>query len=379
MGMTKNIVLCCDGTANEFTDHNTNVVKLYSTLEYDPVSQITYYHPGLGTMEPAGALTTFSRKITKLLGMALGYGLASDIRDAYVFLMQNFEKSDKIFLFGFSRGAYTVRAVASLLHMYGLIRPGNEALVPYAIQMLTGIDRADASIAGQQEAKARYFELANGFKSTLSSADCTPWFVGVWDTVSSVGWIENPLKLPFTTSNPDIQIGRHAVSIDERRAFFRNHLWRRPRDLRKDWGPKDVKQVWFPGVHCDVGGGYAESESGLSKIALEWMLVEAKAAGLLVDTDKHNEILGHAPNSQHVPPDPNAMIHESLTGAWNIAEFVLRKRYNWKTGKERRTMNLYRTRFIPSGALVHESAFLRDGNYKDRLPPDAVRTGTSPP
>lgn len=284
--MSRNIVLSCDGTANEFSDHNTNVVKLYSALVHDPARQITYYHPGLGTMEPAGALTTFSRKVTKLLGMALGYGLANDIRDAYVFLMQNFDKDDNVFLFGFSRGAYTVRAVASLLHMYGLILPGNETLVPYAIRMLTGISRADKKSLKQQEATKQYFELDREFKSTLSRSDCSLRFVGVWDTVSSVGWIENPLKLPYVANNPDIQIGRHAVSIDEHRAFFRNHLWRRPDDPSAPHGPVDVKQVWFPGDHCDVGGGYAEQESGLSKGALEWMFTEATAAGLLVDPTK---------------------------------------------------------------------------------------------
>src|SRR5690348_12703608 len=140
--MGKNIVICCDGTANEFARDNTNVVKLYYTLEEDPERQVTFYHPGLGTMEPEGALSTFSRKYYKLLGMALGYGLANDIRDAYTFLMERFEKDDRVFLFGFSRGAYTVRAVAALLHMYGLIRPGNEPLVPYAIRMMLAVNRA---------------------------------------------------------------------------------------------------------------------------------------------------------------------------------------------------------------------------------------------
>src|SRR5271169_5538992 len=116
-----------------------NVVKLYSTLEHDPSKQLTYYHPGLGTMEPAGALTTFSRQVTKLLGKALGYGLANDIRDAYSFLIENYRDDDRLFLFGFSRGAYTVRAVCSLLHMYGLVRKGNEPLVPYAVRMMMGI------------------------------------------------------------------------------------------------------------------------------------------------------------------------------------------------------------------------------------------------
>src|SRR5258706_16299969 len=117
----KNIVICCDGTSNEFAKDTTNVVKLFYTLVLDPSVQIAYYHPGLGTMEPPGALTNIGRRITRLLGLAFGYGLPADIRDAYVFLMDNFEEGDRVFLFGFSRGAYTVRAVASLLNMYGLL------------------------------------------------------------------------------------------------------------------------------------------------------------------------------------------------------------------------------------------------------------------
>jgi uncharacterized protein (DUF2235 family) len=374
--MAKNIVLCCDGTANQFSESNTNVVKLYSALEHDPSTQLTYYHPGLGTMEPAGALTTFSRKITRILGMAVGYGLANDIRDAYVFLMQNFEKDDKLFLFGFSRGAYTVRAVGSLLHMYGLILHGNEPLVPYAIRVMTGISRAKENAPKEREAKQRYFELAREFKTSMSRADCKPWFVGLWDTVNSVGWIDNPLKLPYVTNNPDIQIGRHALAIDERRAFFRTHLWIPPDDPSASRGPKNVKQVWFPGVHSDVGGGYAESESGLSKISLEWMLLEATAAGLLVNEAKCAEVLGKGPSGRYVLPDPNAMLHESLTGLWNVAEFIPKKHYDWKLKEERRRMNLYRRRTIPPGSLVHDSAFLRTGDYSKRLPSDAVREQT---
>src|SRR5438552_18855385 len=100
--MPRNIVICCDGTANEFAEDNTNVVKLYSTLIQDPLRQVTFYHPGLGTMEPAGALTTFTRKITKGLGLAFGYGLENDIRDAYVFIMETFVPGDNLFMFGFS-------------------------------------------------------------------------------------------------------------------------------------------------------------------------------------------------------------------------------------------------------------------------------------
>ena len=366
----KNIVLCCDGTANEFAKNNTNVVKLYYTLQQDPTRQVTYYHPGLGTMEPAGALTTFTRKVTKLLGMAVGYGLENDIRDAYVFLMQNYEKDDKVFLFGFSRGAYTVRALASLLKMYGLIRPGNDPLVAYAIRMMVGIQRSDQKNARQQEAIKDYFKLAGGFKETMGRV-CVPFFVGVWDTVNSVGWVENPLKLPYIADNADIQFGRHAVSIDEHRAFFRTNLWM-PSKTANVHGPKDVLQVWFPGVHSDVGGGYAEDESGLSKFALEWMLQEAKNQGLLVDDAKVQEVLGKSGN-KYAPADANAKIHESLKGFWNLAEFIPKKHYNWKKQKQERRMNLYRRRTIPPQSWVHQSAFHRDGGkYAARhVPQDA--------
>src|SRR6266849_11068580 len=138
--MPKNGVVCCDGTANEFAQDRTNVVKLFYTLEqHDPTRQVAYYHPGLGTMEPAAELSPLRRRIARLLGLVFGYGLAFDIRDAYVFLMNTYDEGDRVFLFGFSRGAYTVRAVTALLHMYGLIRPGNEPLVPYAIRMMMAI------------------------------------------------------------------------------------------------------------------------------------------------------------------------------------------------------------------------------------------------
>jgi uncharacterized protein (DUF2235 family) len=208
----------------------------------------------------------------------------------------------------------------------------------------------------------------------MGRVDCRPWFVGVWDTVSSVGWVESPLKLPYIANNPDIRVGRHAVSIDERRAFFRNHLWRRPEDPNAAWGPKDVKQVWFPGVHCDVGGGYPEKESGLSKIALEWMLNEAKAEGLLVDGGREQEVLGRGGSKKYVAtPDPNGPAHESLKGAWNLAEVVWKKHYNWSKDKWGRRMNLWRRRTLPAGSLVHASAWLRAGNYATRLPSDAMK------
>ena len=141
--MPKNIVVCCDGTANQFSKDRTNVVKLFYTLVDDPAQQACFYHPGVGTMEAVGAVTSWARWVTKVLGLAFGYGLERDIGDAYVFLMKSFEPGDRVYLFGFSRGAYTARAVASLLHMYGLIPKGNEPLVPYAIRLQTAINKLD--------------------------------------------------------------------------------------------------------------------------------------------------------------------------------------------------------------------------------------------
>src|SRR5450756_1181267 len=163
----KNIVLCCDGTANEFAQDRTNVIKLSYALQHSAGQQIVYYHPGLGTMEPAGALTPLARRVTRLLGMAIGYGLESDVRDAYVFLMDNFEPGDRVFLFGFSRGAYTVRTLASLLHMYGLISSGNEPLVPYAIRMMTAIQRLNAQGPSGDDESNRYFQMAKEFQDTF--------------------------------------------------------------------------------------------------------------------------------------------------------------------------------------------------------------------
>ncbi len=264
--MAKNIVICCDGTGNEFGDHNSNVVKLYSALIIDGKRQVGYYHPGVGTMGAPSAHNKISEAWSVVMGLAFGAGLLANVGDAYRYLMNVYEDGDRVYLFGFSRGAYTVRALAGVIHMFGLLCPGNNGLIPYIIRLYAKRTR---NAAGMKNT----FEVADGFKFTFCR-DCPLHFVGVWDTVSSVGWIWDPLKLPYTGQNPEIVNGRHAVSIDERRCYFRNNLW-------GDQLPgQSLKQVWFAGVHSDVGGSYAAAESGLSQIALEWMLCEAVPLGL---------------------------------------------------------------------------------------------------
>ncbi len=333
--MAKNIAICCDGTGNQFGEQNSNVVKLYQTLVCN-ASQIAYYHPGVGTMGSRNALTRIGKLWTRVIGLAFGYGISDNIADAYQFLMRAFEPGDQVYVFGFSRGAYTARALCGMLHVVGLLTEGNEGLIPYAIRMI--------------KRKKIDFEVAADFKKTFSR-DCKPHFVGVWDTVSSVGWIYNAVHFPFTraTKNPDLHIARHAVSIDERRAFFRENLFGAPHDPRQD-----ILEVWFAGVHSDVGGSYPESESQLSKIALEWMLGEAEFAGLKVDPYRKTDILGKPPK-----PDPSTEIkHESLHGWWWIAELwpkVVHVQTPQGTWKKSIGVNFARRRRISPDSLVHES------------------------
>src|SRR5262249_28839120 len=170
----------------------------------------------------------------------------------------------------------------------GLIAAGNGSLAPYAIRMMFAINHAENR--GDDQTVKQVFALAQRFRDTYSR-DCKPHFVGVWDTVSSVGWLAHRTHLPYTANNPDVQISRHAIAIDERRSFFAPNLWR-PRSAGPS-GPVDLQQVWFPGSHCDVGGGYPEGpESAQSKYPLSWMLSEARAAGLRLAQGKGNEILG---------------------------------------------------------------------------------------
>lgn len=340
--MPKNIVICCDGTGNEFGDHNSNVVKLYGTLIVDGRQQVAYYHPGVGTMGAPSAHNRVSKAWSIVTGLAFGSGLLANVGDAYRYLMDVFEAGDRVFLFGFSRGAYTVRALAGVLHMFGLLRTGNDGLIPYIIRMFAKRTREEAGMK-------HTFEVAEEFKATFGR-HCPLHFVGVWDTVSSVGWIWDPLKLPYTAQNPDMLNGRHAISIDERRCYFRNNLW----------GPalpnQNIKQVWFAGVHSDVGGSYAYPQSGLSQISLEWVLCEAVSFGMLVDPEKAETALGRTTPSPQVPPNPRQKIHNSLTFWWWLLEFFPHSYYDPVAKRPRWRIPLGARRHIPDGSVLHSTA-----------------------
>ncbi len=287
--MIKNIIICCDGTGNEYGKANTNVVKLFNLIVKDNKKQIAFYDPGVGTYGAVGANTKIGGAFNKLLGLAFAYGLTKNIQDAYEYLMDNYQQGDKVFLFGFSRGAFTVRALAGMLHKCGLLEKGSKNLIPYASKMYHKGDR----------------EIARGFKETFCR-ECKPHFIGVWDTVKSVGLIRNR-KFANAKLNPDVAFGYHALSVDEKRSKFRPNLWDEPAARKQT-----IEQVWFAGVHSDVGGSYKERE--LSDITLRWMLDNAKKRGLLV-SERADETTG----------DCTGKLHNSLLPIWWILGWKRRK------------------------------------------------------
>jgi len=355
--VTRNIVLCCDGTSNQFSKDRTSVIKLFHALAKSDDTQLVYYHPGIGTRAPSGIGTKTGSWLARTAGLAFGYRLQDDIADAFRFLMDNYRAGDRVYIFGFSRGAYTARVVSAMLHLYGLPMPGNDPLVPYAVEMLWAMARARPG--ADYDARK---QLAHDFKQTISSRECKTHFLGVWDTVNSVGWIGSPLTIPYGRENPDVAVVRHAKALDERRGFFRVNWFEQDPE-------RDIREVWFPGTHCDVGGGFPEAESGLSKYPLAWMAGEAVKAGLLIDQHRLDEVLG-IQSKTYAPASPMAKVHYGMSLGWALTEFVPKKHWNFKMGAWEWRANLFRRRSYPEAPIVADIAWLIPGYLP---PPGAVK------
>ncbi|EKM49551.1 uncharacterized protein PHACADRAFT_265089 [Phanerochaete carnosa HHB-10118-sp] len=210
---TRTLVLCFDGTSNQFDGDNTNVVKLYSLLKKDNTDdQLCYYQPGVGTYFHPGAVQPLFQWGARMLDEAIAWYLDEHVRGGYTFLMQNYRPGDKICIFGFSRGAYTARALAGMLHKIGLLPKDNPEQLPLAYKLFKNCDK-------------NHRELAAGFKRTFCRSVMVE-FIGVWDTVASVGLLRSK-TLPFTTTNTTIKTFRHALALDERRAKFQPNLYHR--------------------------------------------------------------------------------------------------------------------------------------------------------
>lgn len=329
--MTKNIVIFSDGTGQEGgTDHNSNVYSLFNLILDRSSRQISFYDKGLGTGW---------RKAT---GNIAGRGFSKNVIQCYEFIFQNFEHDDKIFLFGFSRGAATVRSLAGLIHLFGILPRSRSELIKEAWK-----------IYKIKDAKTRK-ERANEFVSLNHTMWANVQFLGVWDTVAALGipntridrvinWLIPHGFHDFNLSE-SIRHACHALAIDDVRKTFYPVLFEP--DLKED---QTLRQVWFMGMHTDVGGGYIEKE--LSAIVLEWMVQHAVRQGLHIYKPKKRK-------SPICLPDPNGKMHNSRDKFWKRAIFKAKPR-DWDQSRFGR-------------AVVHESVTLRtasidnkeDGGYK---------------
>jgi uncharacterized protein (DUF2235 family) len=378
--MSKALVVCCDGTGNQPEGDLSNVLKLYRITVKD-LSQRVYYDPGVGTLGHRDEWTRIKQNAKAVFGLATGYGLDDNVLDAYRFIAENFEDGDDIFLLGFSRGAYTVRVLAGFLHLIGLLYPDQLNLVGYALT------------AYKQASEKSDFRIAWDFRRVTGGRAVPIKFLGVWDTVASVMvprrdrfFVPSLLALPYTRTNPSVAIFRHAVAIDETRRMFRLNSWiepqlYRPNPFGSEPAPlQDIKQVWFAGVHADIGGGYPESESALSKFPLDWMVGEAKAAGLRINTAMRNHLVRGLPRAGgtriYVKPDAAGQLHQSLTVGWRVLEWLPKSSAlrEWPADASKQAWYLPRgePRLIPEGARLHSSVMLRlqSSNYRPRNLPD---------
>ncbi|KAI7694561.1 hypothetical protein KC322_g10347 [Hortaea werneckii] len=312
----RTIVICLDGTGDKFDADNSNIVELVQCLKKDSPKQITYYQSGIGTYNGQGLKGGMSAS----MDMAVGSGLGIHVKDAYRFLMQTYKEGDKICLFGFSRGSYTCRCLAGMLHKVGLLPAHNSAQVHFAYDFYK--DDTDYG-----------WQMSRDFKKTFC-VDVSVYFMGLFDCVASVGLI--PRKLPLENSASSSKTGyfRHAMALDEHRAKFKVCRWgQAPKPLKSRLKDKvnhrhdangsektnghvngdtnggytggekpdqyghlpgvldpyaqtgqgksepnkkdtDVQEVWFIGAHADCGGGAVHNDTRhkLSRIPLRWMI-----------------------------------------------------------------------------------------------------------
>ena len=299
--MSKNIVMCSDGTWNHPDETQgghpapTNVHKLFKALLVT-AGQLPFYDDGVGAD---------GTPIDRLLGGAIGDGLFQKIKHGYTKIAHVFVPGDQIYLFGFSRGAYTARSLAGMIAICGL--PDAAKLTDQAVEDAFEAYRSRTNRQPLLDAlKAKY---GNGIGGGAGAPNVEIAVVGVWDTVGALGipgqvfaGVDDQIYgFLNTTLHPDVHAAYHALSIDERRSEFVPTLWDAPT------APGQVlEQVWFAGGHGDVGGGWAQT--GLSDLTLGWMMTRARAKGLLID---------EAVYASYANLDPKHAL-DQLHDAWTI-------------------------------------------------------------
>ena len=306
----KRIIICCDGTWSKPGKMDrgkvveTNVEKLYDALEMKDstnTSQLKFYGQGIGT--------GFSIS-DHIFGGSFGLGIDNSIQDAYKFLMWSYEPGDEIFLFGFSRGAYTVRSLVGLINNCGIMKPEYLHLVNEAYHLYR--DRTELTHPDS--------DLMKAFKKSYGKEDETKIkFLGVWDTVGSLGiplplltWWNRKFQFHDIKLSSKIKYAYHALAVDEKRKLFQPALWEISKDALEGPDAQISEQVWFPGAHCNIGGGY--SDCGLSNISLKWMIDKATAAGLAFNQEY----------VQQIQTDSRSEIRNSVTGIFKFTPRIIR-------------------------------------------------------
>jgi uncharacterized protein (DUF2235 family) len=309
----KRIVICADGTWNTPRDEQpTNVITMARALapkgsvigSGQPITQVVFYDWGVGTGNIGD----------KVSGGALGAGLDKNIQDAYRFIVHNYERGDELFFFGFSRGGYTVRSLGGLIRNCGILTRDKAHLIPRAYTMYRSHAGPDVPSAVEFRNRHAHHKDAQGERPTIT-------FMGVWDTVGALGipirFLKgiNAKKYQFhdTELSSITKNSYHALSIDEKRGDFQPVLWR-----NKPKTSQHVEQIWFCGVHSNVGGGYAET--GLANCALHWMADKAKGHGLGLNEHYMDGFIA----------DPMDKLHRSKKGVYTFKSTYQRaiEKYN---------------------------------------------------
>ena len=292
------LIVCCDGTWND-PDDGTHIHRICQAGRAAlPEPEHVFYDKGVG-LQPG----------MRLSGGALGKGLSQNVRDAYRWLARHYADGAEIYVFGFSRGAYTARSLAGFINYAGVLQASDEGAIE---------DAYDAYRFRQQErVNARFHESAAHGRSRQVRLR----FLGVFDTVGALGvpldWVKGitadlphvNLQFHDTRLCGNVDVACQALAIDERRGPFEPTWWEAPQPGATV--PEKVMQVWFPGVHSDVGGGYPDK--ALAEVALGWMLEQAREAGL---------DLGPGLPEWPIRGDPGGALHDSFSLGWRFAHHL---------------------------------------------------------
>ena len=397
----KNIVICLDGTGNQIEENLSNVLKLYRAVAKTD-TQLVYYDQGVGTLRRALGWQRFKQKWRLLLGLAVGRGIDDNVLRAYEFIVRHYSERgpkkspirDQIYIFGFSRGAYTARILAGLIYEIGILKPEQIHLAPAALMAYKQtVEGRKAREPGEKDA---YEGEGANFRRVAQPTNGSVQFLGLFDTVSSV-FMPNPNGVfpPFvrarnlhTSKNPAVEVFRHALSVDDRRRMYRPEPWDegqmfRPSPYATNPDPQDAEERWFAGFHSDVGGGYLRRNSGASQYPLIWMLDAARAAGLEAPDRMVNYLTGLAAYSSttlYLYPQPSlaAELHPSGGGLWALLE-IIPKRIHPRMWPERRSflgyyLPLFEPRLIAGRGVVDPSVHDRIAEKRGYKPVNVPAT-----